>query len=134
MKDTNATKGEERHCKFLLMENGKPLPRNIHEMILQDPEGLIHRVIGDDLPYSMILLTGDSHTGHHVLQILLHPRKLKKQLPAVERNRGYKWPVGRDLLHVILGLCLLQLMKATFLGIDVFLNTFINAFYEALSH
>jgi hypothetical protein len=134
MKNTNIMKGEVRHCKFMLMENGKPIPRNVHEMIVQDTEGIIHRVIGEQLPSDMVVYTGDSHTGHNILHILLHPRRIKRQLAEVERDRGYQWPVGRDMLHVLLGFCLLQLTKATILGIDVFMNTFINAFYEALSH
>ena len=132
MKDAKNTKGEDKHCKFTLIENGNPLTRRIHELIVQDAVGLIHRIFGDRLPDSMTVITGDCQTDHHTLEVLISPRKLKRI--SEQRSDGYRWPVGRDVLHVAIGFVGLQLLKATFFGIDAFLNTLVRAFYEALSH
>lgn len=132
MKDAKRTKGEEEYCKFTLIENAVPVTRRIHELVIQDEVGKIHRVSGDKLPSSMTAITGDSQTDHHTLEILISPRKLRRI--AEQRSDGYRWPVGRDVLHVAIGFAGLQLLKATFFGIDAFLGTLVGAFYEALSH
>lgn len=132
MKDTKRTKGEEGYCKFTLVENGSPLTRRIHEMVIQDEVGKLHRVSGDKLPSSMTAITGECQTDHHTLEILISPRKLRRI--SEQRSDGYRWPVGRDVLHVAIGFAGLQLLKATFFGIDAFLNVLLRAFYEALSH
>lgn len=132
MRDAKRTKGEVKYCKFTLIENGNPLTRRIHEIIVQDLFGLIHRIFGDRLPDSITVITGESQTDYHTLEILTSPETLRRT--SEQRSDGYRWPVGRDVLHVAIGFAGLQLMRATFFGIDAFLGTLARAFYEALSH
>jgi hypothetical protein len=132
VREVELKKGGDRYCVFQLLENGKPQTRRFPEVVVQDAEGVVHRLTGDELPLYIGGYTGESHTGHHTLEILLRPKKLKRT--PEPQAEGYRWPVGRDVLHVAIGFLGLQLLRATFFGIDAFLNTLVGAFYEALSH
>lgn len=122
-------KGEDRHCKFMLVENGTPLTRRIHELIVQDAVGTIHRIDGDRLPSSITAVTGVCQTEHHTLQVLISPRKLRSLPGPSHAPAG--WPTRRDLLHVALGFAGLQLLRATVFGVDAFVGTLFDAFLSA---
>lgn len=126
------TKGEDEYCKFTLLENGKPIDRRFQEVVLQDADGYVHRFTGPRLPKYIIGSTGESHVGRHVLQILLRPGRPQPEPVGGERDRGFVWPVRRDVLHVAVGFAGLQLLRAVFLGVDAFASELVFAFTDAV--
>ncbi len=101
--------GEERYMKIHLVESGRPVTRRIHSLFVQLPDGRCRQYEGDKLPDEMFFLTSAPKGGRHVGECF--PGYFKKGSlwtpPEVK-----PWPLGRDVVHMVLGVIAFTLLNA----------------------
>lgn len=95
---------KRNYCKFTLHENGAPLTRRGHGMLVQAKNGQVFLIDGPDLPGSIDVFTGDVQGGRNLFQILLNPDA--EEGFALRKSEGLKmsatpkaeWPISRTAL------------------------------------
>lgn len=101
-------KGGEWYTSFRFTENGNPVVRRIHRMEVQANDGHLYVLEGKDLPDKMEVNTGTGHRGKHLATIILN----RTNFPPPPKGEAKKWPAGRDVLHIALGMtCFLLLAR-----------------------
>lgn len=103
----------ETFTLFNHLENGKSTRRRIHKMEVQDRNGRLHTIIGDDLPEWVGLFSGQGMKGCHLAQILLSPNPAPAWTPDKANTLGLShfvsFCIGFWLLVIvrfIYGLCI----------------------------
>lgn len=125
------TKGEDYYTHLTFIENGKVWPRRVGEMTFQW-RGQFYRLTGVDLPESAVWQSNKSHTGYGIVDILLRPDRLPPIPIEVEQDRGFMWPVRRDVFHVAVGFAGMQVLCAAVKGFDAFVWALVRAFQDAI--
>ena len=97
-----------RFCKVVHTENGRTLTRRIHTMMVQATDGRVHYLEGGDLPDSISLYSGVSHSGAHLAEVLLSPKNAKA-VPLLPAPSG--WLSKRDAFFVVLGFFFFKLIS-----------------------
>jgi hypothetical protein len=91
----------EYFTKLTHVENGNAIVRRIHRIEVQAADGRLHVIKGRYLPDFIQTNTGRGFKGVHLAQILLSPRSVKPDyVPPTCRP----WPIGRDVLHIVIGI------------------------------
>ena len=98
--------GGECYTRFEHLENGQSTVRRIHRLEVQGNDGHLYILEGKDLPDSIQTNTGVGHKGKHLATILLDP----SNFAPPPRGEMKRWPVGRDVLHIALGMAFLLLL------------------------
>lgn len=108
--------GDTYYMDFCFCENGNEFHRKVHEMVMQDRIGVVHRLVGRDLPNSLYVQTGMTVVGANTAQILLSPEKIKRKVAHPCETRP--WPSYRDFGNFVLGLYAFLIVRffATLLG------------------
>src|SRR5262249_62179579 len=60
---------DKHHCKFDYHENGRPLRRRIHELVIVANDGRIYRFKGEKLPTSITGFPVETEDGKHILEL-----------------------------------------------------------------
>jgi len=97
---------------FTYVEKNEVFNRRIHELVVHDCYGNVHRLVGKNLPAAIFAYLGESHKGHHVAEILLPPGQ--RLALTKERSRWSsvrRWPTPRDVVHMLLGFVAIALIN-----------------------
>ena len=86
------------HCKVTHYENNRVVTRRVSSIVVQAVDGRSYTLTGSKLPDSISWSTGESHSGNHLLEVLMNPRPQNTRW-----DFRSEWPSGRDLLHVFGG-------------------------------
>lgn len=111
--------------KYIHVENGTPMVRRLHKLIIQSSTGHVFEIEGAALPETIITFAGDSHKGKHVGQILLRPKSAvaestttvvngfgKKPFSSViDTSPDDRWPTCRDFVNGLIGFICACLMN-----------------------
>ena len=99
--------GSTYTTKFVFMENGVPVVRNIQRVDVQTRSGRTFSIEGKKLPGFVVLSTGRAQNAESVAQIIEDPRRTgSRPLPGLR-----PWPEWRDLIHVVIGLFVIGVMN-----------------------
>ena len=98
---------EERFVRWTHVENGNVPNRRLHRIEVQARDGRLYVLKGDELPDFIQTCTGQGYRGEHLMQVLLNPRGGGEWSPPETKP----WPVGRDALHVMLGVAGFLLLR-----------------------
>jgi hypothetical protein len=90
--------GKEWYCKVTHYENGRVVTRRVYSIVVQAVDGRSYTLTGQKLPDSLAIFTGVSHSGNHMLEVLMNPKPLNTRWDFIS-----EWPCGRDILHVFAG-------------------------------
>lgn len=98
----------EYYTNWTHAENGKVMNRRLHRIEVQAADGRLHVIGGRYLPDFIQTNTGTGHKGVHLAQILLSPKKVRPEyVPPTCRP----WPIGRDVLHIAIGICAVVMLR-----------------------
>ena len=86
------------HCKVTHYENERVVTRRVNSIVVQAVDGRSYTLTEKKLPDAIAIFTGESHSGNHLLEVLMNPRPLNTRWDFLS-----EWPCGRDILHVFVG-------------------------------
>lgn len=105
-------KGKRNFTKFTLHENGEPLTRRSHGLLVQAKNGRVFLIDGPDLPLTIDVFTGTVQGGRNLVQILMNPdseegfelgKALGLELPTTPAKA---WPTFREFVLFVAGIVL----------------------------
>ena len=94
--------GDKWFCKVTHYENGRVATRRIYSIVIVATDGRTYTLTDKKLPDAISLYTGESQSGEHMAEVLMNPKP-----PYSLRDIRRAWPLGRDLLHIVIGAWLL---------------------------
>lgn len=97
-------------CHVQLLENGRLTNRRVQHLTVQDADGRVYRLQGDQLPEFVSLGTGAGQDQVQMAEILLRGQPQNLPTVALVEMRS-RWPKNRDILHMAIPLVALGLMR-----------------------
>ena len=99
------------YCHVQLLENGRVTNRRICHLMVQDADGRVHHLEGDQLPEFFGFGNDQRNpTQKSFGEILLRDRRDNLPQVALVEVRP-RWPKNRDILHMALPIVALGFMK-----------------------
>lgn len=103
------------HCKFVLLENGTPVVRRIHRLVIQAANGKVYEIEGNRLPMFVGLFPGNSQAGKHLGQILLNPN----QYHALDWIAPATWLSLRTVVIFLFGMFATHLLWTATYAVEI---------------